>query len=264
VQELMARVSITKGDKVLCLASGTGLDARAASAVSADAVFGLDRSLSMIAAAREVNGAGTNLYFVQADAAAIPYPKEHFDVVLINAAGNYLWENIYPLFVEIQRVLKPQGTFAFNCQLDEIETMHPEDPQRQLRRFVYLLGRMRGYAVRLSTKPSVTFISQLALETGLIMVESASVRMTTNIEDVLHQLQLPQFHEPFLGSVPEDKRDELLCDTANMLKFEEVIVDNYRYWHFFVFKKQTWRNDHDYDHWSDRARGRQRVPAVPV
>ena len=218
----------------------------------------------MIAAAREVNGAGTNLHFVQADAAAIPYPKEHFDVVLINAAGNYLWENIYPLFVEIQRVLKPQGTFAFNCQLDEIETMHPEDPQRQLRRFVYLLGRIRGCAVRLSTKPSVTFISQLALETGLIMLESASVRMTTNIEDVLHQLQLPQFHEPFLGSVPKDKRDELLRDTANMLKFEEVTVNNYRYWHFFVFKKQTWRNDHDYDHWSDRARGRQRVPAVPV
>lgn len=256
VQELMKRVSITKGDRVLCLASGTGLDARAASAAGADAVFGLDRSLSMIAAAREVSDMATNLHFVQADAAAIPYPKAHFDVVLINAAGNYLWENIYPLFVEVQRVLKPQGMFAFNCQLDELETMHAEDPQRQLRRLVYLLGRTRGYSVRLSTKPSVKFIFQLTQETGLTMVESASVRITTNLGDVLQQLQLPQFHEPFLGSVPEDKRDELLHDAANTLKLKEVIVDNYRYWHFFVFKKQAWRNDYDHDHWHHRAGGR--------
>ncbi len=237
VQELMDRVRITKGDSVLCLASGTGLDARFASEAGADPVFGLDRSLPMVAAAREVNDVGANLHFVQADAAAIPFPKEHFDVVLINAAGNYLWDNIYPIFVEVQRVLKPEGIFAFNCQSYEIENIYSEDPQRQLRRFVYLLGWRRGYTVRLSAKPSVEFISQLAQATGLTMLESASVRMTTNIEDVLQQLQLPQFHMPFLGSVPEEKRDELLRETANTLKCHDVIVDNYRSWHYFVFKK---------------------------
>src|SRR6266498_6000649 len=70
VQELMDRVRITKGDRVLCLASGTGLDARFASEAGADPVFGLDRSLPMVAAAREVNDVGANLHFVQADAAA--------------------------------------------------------------------------------------------------------------------------------------------------------------------------------------------------
>ncbi len=239
VQELMQRVSITTGDSVLCVASGTGLDARAAAEAGADTVFGLDKSLSMVAVAREVSDVGANVHFVQADAAVIPFPKEYFDVVLINAAGNYLWDDIYPLFVEVQRVLKPGGIFAFNCQSDEIENVHSEDPQRQLRRFVYLLGWMRGYRIRLSAKPSVEFLSQLAQETGLTMLESASVRITTNTEDVLQQLRLPQFHVPFLGSIPEDKRDELLRDTAQSLKFKEAIVDDFRCWHFFVFKKQA-------------------------
>jgi ubiquinone/menaquinone biosynthesis C-methylase UbiE len=239
VQELMERVRITKGDSVLCIASGTGLDVRAAAEAGADPVFGLDRSQSMVAVAREMSDLDANVHFIQADAAAIPFPNEHFDIVLINAAGNYLWDNIYPLFVDVQRVLKPHGIFAFNCQSDEIEDMHSDDPQRQLRRLVYLQGWMRGYTVRLSAKPSVEFISQLAQETGLTMLESDSVRITTNIEDVLQQLLLPQFHVPFLGSVPEDKRDELLRDTANALKRKETIVDDYRCWHFFVFKKQA-------------------------
>jgi ubiquinone/menaquinone biosynthesis C-methylase UbiE len=238
VQELTARVHITKGDRVLCLASGTGLDARAVAEAGANSVFGLDRSLSMVAAAREVSEVDANVHFLQADAAVIPFPNEYFDVVLINAAGNYLWDYLYPLFVEVQRVLKPQGVFAFNCQSDEIEDIHADDPQRQLRRSAYLLGWMRGYAVRLSAKPSIEFISQLAQETGLTMLESTPVRVATNMEDALQQLRLPQFHAPFLSDVPEDKRDALLHDAADILTYKNVIVDDYRCWHFFVFKKQ--------------------------
>ena len=238
VHALLERIQITKGDKVLCLASGTGLDARAASRAGAAAVFGLDSSSSMVAVAREVSDVGANVHFVQADAAVIPFPNEYFDRVLINAAGNYLWDNLYPLFAEVQRVLKPQGTFAFNCQSDEIEQLHSEDPQRQLRRLVYLHGWMSGYRVRLSAKPSVAFISQLAQATGLTMLESTSMQIPTTTEDVFQQLRLPQFHEPFLGNVPDDKRDALLLDAVSRLQLKEVTVDNYRSWHFFVFKKQ--------------------------
>jgi len=238
VHALLERIQITKGDKVLCLASGTGLDARAASRAGAAAVFGLDSSSSMVAVAREVSDIGANVHFVQADAAVIPFPNEYFDRVLINAAGNYLWDNLYPLFAEVQRVLKPQGTFAFNCQSDEIEQLHSEDPQRQLRRLVYLHGWMSGYRVRLSAKPSVAFISQLAQATGLTMLESTSMQIPTTTEDVFQQLRLPQFHEPFLGNVPDDKRDALLLDAVSRLQLKEVTVDNYRSWHFFVFKKQ--------------------------
>jgi len=237
VHALLERIQITKGDKVLCLASGTGLDARAASQAGAAAVFGLDSSASMVAVAREVSDVGANVHFVQADAAVIPIPNEYFDRVLINAAGNYLWDNLYPLFAEVQRVLKPQGTFAFNCQSDEIEQLHSEDPQRQLRRLVYVHGWISGYRVRLSAKPSVAFISQLAQATGLTMLESTSMQIPTTTEDVFQQLRLPQFHEPFLGNVPEDKRDALLLDAVSRLQLKEVTVDNYRSWHFFVFKK---------------------------
>src|SRR4030095_12950886 len=97
VQELLARINITKDDRVLSLAAGTGLDARAVVDAGAAAVFGLDRSLSMTTAAKEVNADHKNMHFVQADAAVIPFASAAFDVVLINAAGNYLWESIYPL-----------------------------------------------------------------------------------------------------------------------------------------------------------------------
>ena len=239
VDALLERIQITKGDRVLCLASGTGLDARAASEAGAAAVFGLDSSSSMVAVAREASDVGANVHFIQADAAIIPFPNEHFDKVLINAAGNYLWDTIYPLFTEVQRVLKPQGLFAFNCQSDEIEHIHAEDPQRQLRRLVYLHGWMSGFRVRLSAKPSVAFIAQLAQATGLTLLESTALRIPTTTEDVLQQLRLPQFHAPFLGSVPENKRDALLRDAANTLQLKEGMVDNYRSWQFFVFKKQA-------------------------
>lgn len=237
VQVLLERAHITKEDRVLCLASGTGLDARAASQAGAASVFGLDSSPSMVAVAREARDVGANVHFVQADAAVIPFPKEYFDKVVINAAGNYLWDQIYPLFVEVQRVLRPHGLFAFNCQSDEIEDIYSEDPQRQLRRIAYMRGWKGGYRVRLSAKPSITFLSQLAQDTGLTLLNSDSVKVPTTIEDVLQQLRLPQFHVPFLGSIPEDKRDAVLLDAATRLQLKEVMVDSYRSWHFFVFKK---------------------------
>ena len=97
---------------------------------------------------------------------------------------------------------------------------------------------MSGFQIRLSAKPSVAFIAQLACETGLTLVDAAPMRIPTTTEDVLHQLQLPQFHEPFLGNVPEDKRDALLLDATNTLTSKHMMVDNYRSWHFFVLKKQ--------------------------
>ena len=238
VHELLQRVGITKHDRVLCLAAGTGLDARAAWEASGVPVFGLDRSLAMAAAAREVNDAGADVHMVQADAAALPFPQQHFDVVLINAAGNYLWDSIFPLFAEVQRVLKAGGRFAFNCQSDEIEDVYVEDPQRQLRRHVYLLGWMRGYSVRLSAKPSVAFISEVAQATGLQLVAANSVRMTTGLEDARQQLGLAPFHEPFIGSVPEDKRNDLLNDAVTAIGIKGVAVDPYRWWTFFQFRKR--------------------------
>jgi ubiquinone/menaquinone biosynthesis C-methylase UbiE len=238
VHALLEHISITNDDRILCLASGTGLDARAAFEAGAAAVFGVDSSPSMVAVAREVSDVGTNVHFVQADAAVIPFPREHFDKVLINAAGNYLWDTMYPLFAEVQRVLKPQGIFAFNCQSDEIEELHSEDPQRQLRRLVYLHGWMHGFKTRLSAKPSVAFIAHVARQTGLTLVDSTPMRIPTTTEDVRDQLRLPQFHEPFLGDVPEEKRDALLLDAAKTLESKHVKVDNYRSWHFFVLEKQ--------------------------
>jgi hypothetical protein len=77
----------------------------------------------------------------------------------------------------------------------------------------------------------------VAQATDLTITEAESVKITTNIDDVLQQMLLPQFHEPFLGNVPKHKRADLLCDAATVLKCQETLVDNYRAWHFFEFRK---------------------------
>lgn len=235
VRELLARVPIQKGDQVLCLAAGTGLDAQAVLAAGAGAVFGLDRSWSMSKVAHTSKPTESPLHFVQADAAVIPFADASFDVVLINAAGNYLWETIYPLLVEVRRVLRPHGVFAFNCQLDELETTHVADPQRQIRRFAYLLGQAQGYRVRLSAKPSIQFLVQVAQAAGLALRESTTVQLPTTLDDVLQQLGLPQFYEPFLGKLSPTERNALLRDTLQTLETLGSKLDNYRCWHFFVF-----------------------------
>lgn len=238
VTELLTRVSITPDDRVLCLAAGTGFDARIIAEAGAGLVVALDRSPTMLAVASERHDVDAAVAFVQADAATLPFPAQSFDVVLMNAAGNYLWPALYPFLADVCRILTPHGRFAFNCQSDEIELHLPHDPQRQLRRQLYIEGWRQGYPTQLSARPSIAFLAQIAERVGLQLNTTEAVQVCAPIVDVVHQLGLPQFHETFLRHVPIQHRATLLNSAAEALATAGPPLDEYRSWHFFTFRRQ--------------------------
>ncbi|MCD8355009.1 MAG: class I SAM-dependent methyltransferase [Clostridia bacterium] len=94
------------GKTVLELAAGTGLIAKNVASAAAQ-VEATDFAEKMIAEARRGNNP-FNLTFRVADATALPYRENSFDVVIISNALHIMPEPEKAL-QEIQRVLKPDG-----------------------------------------------------------------------------------------------------------------------------------------------------------
>lgn len=94
--------------RVLDVGTGTGTAARAIAARWPEAeVTGVDVSEQMVAEARrllppELTG---RVRFEHADASALPFPNDSFELVTL--------ANMIPFFGEIARVLAPGGTVAF-------------------------------------------------------------------------------------------------------------------------------------------------------
>lgn len=233
-RQLMHVANVQRGDSVLCLAAGTGGDARVAMERGAH-VVALDNASSMIQVARERS---QGLPVVQADAAALPITSESVNKVLMNAAGEYIWGSIPNLMREVNRVLIPGGIFAFNCQADEIEANYPSDPQRQLRREVAIQGQYENLPVRFSAKPTIDYFKRFANEQGLFMTFAKPIGIVTNLEDAFAQLQLQQFHLPFLQDIKNpQKRLELLKKAYERLK-QRGEYSSERFWYHFAFQKQ--------------------------
>jgi SAM-dependent methyltransferase len=93
---------------VLDIGTGTGTAARAIAARSPGAeVVGIDASEPMVDEARRLLPAELEgrVRFERADASALPFPEDSFDLVML--------ANMIPFFDEIDRVLAPGGTVAF-------------------------------------------------------------------------------------------------------------------------------------------------------
>lgn len=102
-KDLVRRLGIGAGDRVLDLACGTGDFAMLCSARGAE-VVGLDFSRGMLSAALHRNGA--SISWVQGDGLALPLPAESFSAALSGfALRNFT--SIQPVLVELARVLKP-------------------------------------------------------------------------------------------------------------------------------------------------------------
>jgi len=108
VSRLLDAAQINPGMRVLDLACGTGIATSLAAARGAKAQ-GVDFSPAMLKAARQRYPA---LEFREADAAALPFEDESFDLVLANFGLNHF---AFPLEAmgEARRVLKPGGRVAF-------------------------------------------------------------------------------------------------------------------------------------------------------
>jgi SAM-dependent methyltransferase len=104
VERLAELADARRGVRLLDLATGTGAVARAAAARGAS-VVGIDVSAPMLAVARELS---PEIDFRSADAHALPFPDEEFDVVVCGLAVSHFHEPLRALG-EVLRVLRERG-----------------------------------------------------------------------------------------------------------------------------------------------------------
>jgi demethylmenaquinone methyltransferase / 2-methoxy-6-polyprenyl-1,4-benzoquinol methylase len=103
-REAVRRLGFQRGMKLLDLASGTGVVARAAAKVNGDpsAIIGMDPSIGML------RGGHTDSAKIQAPAEALPFQNESFDRITIGFAMRH-FSDLSIVFRECHRVLRPGG-----------------------------------------------------------------------------------------------------------------------------------------------------------
>jgi SAM-dependent methyltransferase len=140
--DLARRVASRAPRRVLELAAGTGVVTRTlASVLPPDvAIVATDLNQPMVDHATSV-GTSRPVEWRQADAMALPFPDEGFDVVVCQF-GVMFFPDKPRAFAEARRVLRPGGAFVFNAwdRIEENEftdvlntalaTVFPDDPPR--------------------------------------------------------------------------------------------------------------------------------------
>ena len=101
---VLTRAGLKAGDRLLDLATGTGVVARAAAEITGDArtIVGADPSIGMLAAGRDTFSR------VQATSEALPFDDASFDFISIGFALRH-FADLHTAFAECRRVLRPGG-----------------------------------------------------------------------------------------------------------------------------------------------------------
>ncbi|MBX9257196.1 class I SAM-dependent methyltransferase [Desmonostoc muscorum CCALA 125] len=119
---LLDLVPLQKGQKVLDMATGTGIIAIASAQIigSEGKVIGVDFSSGMLAQAQQkIEELGLqNIQLIEADAEYIDFNDESFDVILCSTAIVY-FKDIPAALRKWYRYLKPGGIVGFSCCSEE-------------------------------------------------------------------------------------------------------------------------------------------------
>lgn len=135
-QALAVAAGIESGQRVLDVGCGTGYFARAIAAVvgSAGLVIGVDPSDSMVEYARHKAASIRNCQFQLGAAEALPFPCDHFDVVVSSLVLHHLPEDVrLRALEEMRRVLRHGG---------HLLVVEARDPQHGI---LGVLARAHGY-----------------------------------------------------------------------------------------------------------------------
>ena len=105
-RQVLTRAGLERGDRVLDIATGTGVIARAAAHIIGEghSVIGLDPSIGMLIAGREK----AKFPNVQARSERLPFRDQTFDFVTIGFALRH-FADLEAVFNECARVLRPNG-----------------------------------------------------------------------------------------------------------------------------------------------------------
>lgn len=116
-RELIRRLPPEHGDHVLDLACGTGVVTRevAALGVPLGSLTAADHSAGMLDVARA--GTGAEVDWFEADAGALPFEDDRFDLAYCQQALQFFPDKPRALS-ELRRVLKPGGRAGFGVQRD--------------------------------------------------------------------------------------------------------------------------------------------------
>jgi Methylase involved in ubiquinone/menaquinone biosynthesis len=105
-RQALARAGLTRGQRVLDVATGTGVVARAALTITGDPVdiVGLDPSIGMLVAGREK----ARFPLVEAGGEHLPFRDASFDMITIGFALRH-FADLDAVFRDCRRVLRPGG-----------------------------------------------------------------------------------------------------------------------------------------------------------
>src|SRR5439155_34294 len=110
----VSRVRVGPGERVLDVATGTGMVAREVVARTGASVVGLDQSQEMLrrgVVETKATDPGAPVRFVLGRAEVLPFASSHFDAVTFTYLLRYVDDPAATL-AELVRVLKPAGTLA--------------------------------------------------------------------------------------------------------------------------------------------------------
>lgn len=113
--DLLDLAAASAGSRVLDVACGTGVVARAAAQRSGPSgqVVGLDVNREMLAVAQSIPVPGGHAEWREADVAAMPFPDRSFDAVVCAQGLQYFPDKVAALR-EMRRVLIPDGRVALS------------------------------------------------------------------------------------------------------------------------------------------------------
>jgi ubiquinone/menaquinone biosynthesis C-methylase UbiE len=122
-------------------------------------IFGLDFSSVMLKIAKQKSYAGLLL----AHASQLPFKNNSFDLVLAIGLGEYI-KDLNPFFIEVTRLIKPEGYLLFTNSPDTIFT--------QMRKFIWedLWGRKEEEIISLATNLGLKFYHSVTSKTQIAVL----------------------------------------------------------------------------------------------